>query len=421
MFNPSALDIQYGLTSLSDVALCVREFMCSVDITTLASRSIADEIINNISKSDDVVNSQLFTMYNSTLSHAVDLVFSDSPDEILPVRLRASLAEFAAFKAKSATDMVRNAVDIDEAKAALNTHNRYLAAEYNTARTRARSARQFNDWNDAGNKDLFPNIKWLPSRSVKLRDDHVRFYNRVWAKTDSFWNSNQPGALWNCKCDWQQTDEPVTDGNPGGLNPLPGLNGNPANGTIFSDDSNYYPNEKNFDNEVKRQEDISKLKLKMENCYYNYKGVNISAFADKKDLPTNINICKILNNSNKVNDASIRPHTRIENKKNAELLIDKHIGDVKAIETNNVKAAFRAAIEQDADVIVIPTINIPKFNLKEFCNNIGNRYMDFQNNVITKCLVIHDNKVYLITKEMFKNNIKKTDAQSIVRNVMGLK
>ena len=155
----------------------------------------------------------------------------------------------------------------------------------------------------------------------------------------------------------------------------------------------------------------------MENCYYNYKGVNISAFADKKDLPTNINICKILNDSKKVNDASIRPHTRIENKKNAELLIDKHIGDVKAIKTNNVKAAFRSAIEQDADVIVIPTINIPKFNLKEFCNNIGNRYMDFQNNVITKCLVIHNNKVYVITNDMMKGKTQ-LEIKNMIRKVM---
>lgn len=348
------------------------------------------------------------------------MVYSDAPDADLPVRLRASLADFSAFKAKSATEMVRGAVDIEEAKAALNTHNRYLSAEYNTARTRARTAKQFDEWSTNDNKDVFPNIKWLPSRSVKLRDDHIRFYNRVWAKSDPFWNTNQPGSLWNCKCDWQQTDEPVTDGNPGGLDSIPGLKGNPVKGTIFSDDSNYYPKVKNFENEIQRQENMSRLKMKMDNCVYNYHGVSISAFADKKDLPTNITVCKLLNDSGYVNNAGVRRHIIIAEEKNAELIIDGHLGEVKAILSNDVKNSFQKAISQSAEYIVVTTDRIKHFNINDLARSIGNRHMDFKNQIVKKCFVIVNDNVYYIDGNLF-TNLDQRQSQHLVRQLMGLK
>lgn len=95
---------------------------------------------------------------------------------------------------------------------------------------------------------LFPNIKWLPSRSASPREAHIPFYNRIWAKDDPFWQENTPGSLWNCKCSWQQTSEPVTPNNPSSQTPIsmPGLRGNPGiTGKIFSDDAPYFrrPNE----------------------------------------------------------------------------------------------------------------------------------------------------------------------------------
>lgn len=394
--------------------------MSSINISTLVAKAEQEELINNITSSDNIANTELFNNYYKTLSHAVDMVYSDSPDDDLPVRLRASLADFSAFKAKSATEMVRGAVDIEEAKAALNTHNRYLAAEYNTARTRARSAKQFNEWSTEDNKDVFPNIKWLPSRSVNLRDDHIRFYNRVWAKSDPFWNTNQPGSLWNCKCDWQQTDEPVTDGNPRGLDPIPGLKGNPHKGAIFSDDSNYYPNFKKFDNEVQRQENMSRLKLKMDNCVYKYHGVSISAFADKKDLPTNITVCKLLNDSEYVKNACVRRHIIIAEEKNAELLIDGHVGEVKAILSNDVKNSFQKAISQSAEYIVLTTNRIKHLNINDLARSIGNRHMDFKKQIVKKCFVIVNDNIYYIDGNLF-TNLDQRQSQHLVRQLMGLK
>lgn len=96
---------------------------------------------------------------------------------------------------------------------------------------------------DKYNNILFPNIKWLPSRSAHPREAHIKFYNRIWAKNDPFWLSNTPGSLWNCKCDWIQTSEPVTAGNPPSSTQvsMPGLRGNPGiTGQVFSNDAPYY-------------------------------------------------------------------------------------------------------------------------------------------------------------------------------------
>ena len=136
--------------------------------------------------------------------------------------------------------MVESQGDIDEGRYEFNKFNRWLAAEYNTAVARSRTAKQWSEWDSSEERSLFPNIMWLPSRSATLREQHIPFYNRVWAKDDPFWNHNQPGTLWNCKCDWQQTDEPVTPNNPNKTVRNQGLEGNPAKtGKIFTDEASY--------------------------------------------------------------------------------------------------------------------------------------------------------------------------------------
>ena len=167
-------------------------------------------------------------------------------------QFEANAARFAAYKAFHATQQLerqladrdgvaRSPEEFDRmARAVLNTFNRYQAAEYNTAVARARTAKQWADFSQGDNMFLFPNIRWLPSRSANPREQHMPFYNRVWAKNDPFWNSNQPGNLWNCKCDWEETDDPVTGDNPEGLKPAKGLEGNPAEtGQIFTDQCTY--------------------------------------------------------------------------------------------------------------------------------------------------------------------------------------
>ena len=113
--------------------------------------------------------------------------------------------------------------------------------------------KQWQQFNEDDHRRLFPNLRWVPSRSATPREAHQIFWNKVWAKDDPFWQHNQPGTLWNCKCDWEETDDPVSTDEekrlPNGRSvddctvKVRGLDGNPAEtGQIFSDDASYIRN-----------------------------------------------------------------------------------------------------------------------------------------------------------------------------------
>jgi uncharacterized protein with gpF-like domain len=77
--------------------------------------------------------------------------------------------------------------------------------------TICRTAKQWFDMHSADNMRLFPNIRWIKSRSVVPYEPHKEFLGRVWAKDDPFWDDHQPVDHWNCKCDWHETDDALTD------------------------------------------------------------------------------------------------------------------------------------------------------------------------------------------------------------------
>ena len=200
------------------------------------------------------IHPDVYKAYSDNLRKAVGGVFrsDDYGDRYFDLQtlLQSNVTRFAAYKAYHLTEQLKKQrekwTDDDEykkvAKAVLNTFNRYQAAEYNTATARARTAKQWTDFtSDPIANELYPNLKWLPSRSANPREEHMVFYNRVWAKSDPFWSENQPGNLWNCKCDWEETDDPVTDSNPTDAHHAKGLDGNPAEtGEIFTKECTYF-------------------------------------------------------------------------------------------------------------------------------------------------------------------------------------
>lgn len=188
------------------------------------------------------INPDLYEAYSQNLRKAVSGVVGDEAHTDMAAQFNANVSRFAAHKAYHATRELAG-IEADEidtkGKAILNKYNRWQAAEYNTAVARARTARQWEDLQE--DTTLYPNLRWLPSRSATPREQHMVFWNRVWAKDDPFWNENTPGSLWNCKCDWEETDEPVTDGNPVTKVSAKGLEGNPGiTGEIFTKECTYF-------------------------------------------------------------------------------------------------------------------------------------------------------------------------------------
>lgn len=184
-------------------------------------------------------------------------------------------AVFAAFKVhRMQNDMA--AMLVDE-KSALRTFEQWLnlvtpvadhqvrqwlETEYDTAVIRAHQAA---DWRQfEREKDVLPNLKWMPSTSLHPGADHRVFWGTVRPIDDPFWNRHRPGDRWNCKCGLSATDEPMTpvpEASPGDK-PQKGLDNNPGkDAKLFSDTHPYqeeaYPGAKKaVDGLMKRMNDM---------------------------------------------------------------------------------------------------------------------------------------------------------------------
>ena len=310
--------------------------------------------------------------------------------------LRANVSKFAAYKAHKATQEIRqemqNTGSITDSKNIFNAYNRYQAAEYNTTISRCRTAKQWQEFQE--NADILPNLRWLPSRSVEKRPEHQKFYNRVWAKSDDFWKENQPGNLWNCKCDWEETFDDVTEN--ADLKDFKsgqkGLKGNPgANGEVFTKDASYYK-----DNSHQLEKYMSNFKIKDSKS-----DMLINILADASELKDNIKTGRILLQNPEIKTLEIRPHfSQYDTIKNPEYLINGLIADAKRIDSENgVKAGFRKAIIQNCKIVIIDI----DFTLKKdvLLSNIVNRYADFQNGDINSCIIVYDNKSFIIDASFF--------------------
>lgn len=125
------------------------------------------------------------------------------------------------------------------------THLRsWLQTEYSTAVIRARQAAQWLRFE--ANRDVLPNLRWVPSTSLHPGLDHQVFWNTIRPIDAPFWNLHRPGDRWNCKCDLEATDEPPTEDLPEATDadrPSAGLDNNPAHDAkLFSDTHPYVRN-----------------------------------------------------------------------------------------------------------------------------------------------------------------------------------
>lgn len=119
----------------------------------------------------------------------------------------------------------------------------WLETEYNTAVIRAHQAA---DWQEfVRNKDILPNLRWMPTTSPEPDDKHKHYWmSRLTLPVDDpFWNEHYPGDRWNCKCSLEATDDPVH--RPADIpedKPQRGLDTNAGKtGEMFSQSHPYFP------------------------------------------------------------------------------------------------------------------------------------------------------------------------------------
>lgn len=161
----------------------------------------------------EALNEAIEDNFTPKITHKENAEFLDA--------LRTNTAVFAAFKAhRQQNDLAGLLLDdkgqpksfanfkADSEKiiGSYNTH--WLQSEYDAAIKGARTAAMFADFDR--DKDVAPNLKWMPSTAIEPREAHKPYYGMVRAKDDPFWYTNYPGMLWGCQCSVDQTTEAIT-------------------------------------------------------------------------------------------------------------------------------------------------------------------------------------------------------------------
>lgn len=172
--------------------------------------------------------------------------------------LRQSNEVFAAFKVHSMGEKMAAKLMTPEGKLktfkqwaedvkGISSHyvGSWLKTEYDTAIIRAHTAADWQRFEQ--DKDIMPNLRWLPTTSLEPDSKHRVFWlKELTLPVDHpFWSKHHPGDRWNCKCMLEQTDEPA---NPEVLDEIDatpahrGLENNPGkDGHLFNDTHPYFP------------------------------------------------------------------------------------------------------------------------------------------------------------------------------------
>ncbi|MBP8040329.1 MAG: hypothetical protein KAZ36_00290 [Bacteroidales bacterium] len=227
-------------TQDADLLACHIANFPLVSFTNRASDTFREVMADIKSGYDDSIHPKLFELYKD--NYHKGLAMFGEPETgsryfDLNEKFKLNTARLAAYKSYKVTGILKGLPEKDFDKNAmqvLKNFNRYQATEYNAIVARARSAKQFIDFKQ--DADLYPNMEWIMTRSANPREEHLAMVGTIRPINDPFWNENQPGNLWNCKCDWQPTDKEATGIPKKEVKPATGLDGNPAmTGELITD------------------------------------------------------------------------------------------------------------------------------------------------------------------------------------------
>lgn len=183
-------------------------------------------------------------------------------DESFLRSIRHSNEVFSAFKVHAmATKMAERLIGEDgklrsyeewrKAVAPIASHHvgSWLRTEYDTAVIRAHQAADWREFEH--NKDIFPNLEWMPTTSPSPEAGHAAFWGKpvILPVDDPFWQEHRPGDRWNCKCSLEPTDTTMQRLNDDELAEAAkpehraqrGLEGDPARKGLITDKHPYYP------------------------------------------------------------------------------------------------------------------------------------------------------------------------------------
>lgn len=317
----------------------------------------------------------------------------------------------------------------------------WLRTEYDTAIKRAQLAADWQRFEDE--KDVLPNLRWVPSTAAEPNAEHMAYWNTVLPVNHPFWSQHKPGDRWGCQCSLEATDDPVTKSPTSIDHADPGLDNNPGkDGRIFSESHPYFPDScqdcpfyKNdvsglFSNKAKDcyscpyiLDCIDKVGCKPDKEYG--QRLLISNEADMKELEDNVRAAKAILSSFPNEEIQIRRNVFIEGVKNPEYSINKLIADRKGIESENgVSAGFSQALKQGCSSVVIDLdMNMyeKKLNSWELAKHIQWRNQDFLTGKISSCYIVYHGKAVKITPRHFRAGTDNARREAIAAEIKQLK
>ena len=226
--------------------------LISEDVLRKALANIYRKMFNVKTEIEPYLYDAIREVFNQATNDAFPSV---DRDEDFKQQLKHSNEVFSAFKVHRAqNDMAVRLLDSngglkpfnqwlkDVLPIASHQCGAWLRTEYDTAVLRAHQAA---DWQQfRRERDVLPNLKWMPSTSLHPGEDHRKYWGTIRPIDDEFWTEHRPGDRWNCKCSLTSTDEAVTPVPAEDVHsePQAGLKGNPGTtGETFSDDHPYFP------------------------------------------------------------------------------------------------------------------------------------------------------------------------------------
>lgn len=225
-----------------------------IDLSKAVQKALKDIYEKRVNPHTEI-QPDIFRGFVDTFDLAVTEGFKDSPavSYDFKERILHSNEVFSAFKVhRMQEDMAARLLDDEgnlksfeqfaEDVKGITSHQcrQWLRTEYDTAIKRAQLAADWQRFEDE--KDVLPNLRWVPSTAAEPNAEHMAYWNTVLPVNHPFWSQHKPGDRWGCQCSLEATDDPVTKSPTSIDHADPGLDNNPGkDGRIFSESHPYFP------------------------------------------------------------------------------------------------------------------------------------------------------------------------------------
>lgn len=248
------------MSDLYDGCDCCRDlavdssFAFDETVIVEALKHIYETDFNPITEIEDNIFRETWAIFDNAVDKGIQLSLYDPEAEFINA-LKTNNAVFSAFRThRMQNDIAAQLLDntgklkpfsqfiTDTSKIVDHHINDWLRTEYDTAVIRAHHAADWKQYE--AEKDVLPNLEWMPSTSIVPGEDHRIFWGVVYPVNSQFWSIHKPGDRWNCKCRLQATDKATNvapkEANQFNYDPANGLENNPAkDNKIFSDKHPY--------------------------------------------------------------------------------------------------------------------------------------------------------------------------------------